>query len=609
MKKAFEPTPTDPNTVGEAATPVVDGDAGASSTSPWLFVPSLYFMQGVPVVVVQTLSVTMYKKMGVPNADIGLWTSLIAWPWIAKMLWGPLVESNGTRRSWIVVMQALIIAGLGFAAFGIGQSGFLALTLGIFFIIAFLSATHDIAADGYYLLALREKQQASFVGIRSAFFRLAMIFATGFLVVMAGKLEANGTPIPQTWIAALAIGATVYGALFMYNLWALPKPLADKPANPMDVPRILLSFAQIVLMLAAVILSGRLVVILAAWFDTKFISGDVFTPLQQLTPLFLMSSEGQGTGIDPFPFMSRSLVVPFAIQLLLSLGIIAAAYVSSKRLFRGIGMGPAAREYFSRDRIFAVLAFILFYRFGESMLGKMASPFLLDPADKGGLAVQTQAVGVITGTVGVLGLTLGGLLGGWTISKWGIKKSLWPMVLALNIPNLFYIWLAFKKPRSPLSERIAGDNLPFAHFAVNDPTSSAFAWVVDFIVNIPSQIYNLLLLLWEALRDPVGQVIVVDQFGYGFGFAAYMVYLMFLSQGAKFRTSHYAISTGLMALGAMIAGIVSGYLQQYFGARFPENGYAYFFVAVCFLTIPGMLTLFFIPMDREDIKEAQIDID
>jgi MFS transporter, PAT family, beta-lactamase induction signal transducer AmpG len=174
-------------------------EPGHSNRNPWLFVPSLYLMQGIPVVVVQQLSVTMYKKMGVDNAQIGLWTSLIAWPWVVKMLWGPLVDSNGTKRSWIIVMQALIIAGLGLATIGIAQPAFLAITLGVFFLVAFLSATHDIAADGFYLLALNEKAQAFFVGIRSAFFRLAMIFSTGVLVVIAGRMEAQGVPIPRAY--------------------------------------------------------------------------------------------------------------------------------------------------------------------------------------------------------------------------------------------------------------------------------------------------------------------------------------------------------------------------------------------------------------------------
>ncbi len=615
-------------------TPTVDGKA----RNPWAFIPSLYFMQGLPVMIVQSMSVTMYKKMGVDNAQIGLWTSLIAFPWIAKMLWGPLVDTSGQKRGWIVVMQAAIIALLGALALSMQAGAFLPISLGLMFTIAFFSATHDIAADGFYLLALKEKAQAFFVGIRSASFRLATIFTTGVLVVIAGRFEKVGMPIPQTWTIALLVGAGAYLIFYLYGLWAYPKPVTDVPQQSVDIPRIARSFGQILLMMAALFLIGRLIVIGAASLNAV-LPKPLFTKSVELTPLFLPTSPNHmefveqsriqeeatvlGTNVQdeaaikagtsrPSPFFSQDVSLPYAAQLTLSLLIIAAAYLSTRELFRRTGMGPAAREYFGEHKIWAILGFILFYRFGESMISKMSSPFLLDPANKGGLGVATEAVGVITGTVGVLGLTVGGLLGGWLISKYGIKKCIWPMVLALNIPNLFYLWLANSKPTSPLSEKIATDTLPWAHINVGDPSSGALMAVWDFVANIPSQIYNLFLLLFEALRDPVGQVIVVDQFGYGFGFSAYMVYLMFLAQGSKMQTSHYAISTGLMALGAQIAGITSGYLQMAFAgpASAPNsNAYYQFFFAVCLCTIPGMLMLFFIPMNKQDLKVAPVDID
>jgi MFS transporter, PAT family, beta-lactamase induction signal transducer AmpG len=636
MDKAVPPEPIEPHVTGESATVAEDPEVGTTDRSPWWFVPSLYFMQGVPVIVVQALSVTMYKKMGVSNAEIGLWTSLIAWPWIAKMLWGPLVETNGTRRTWIVAMQALIIAMLGLAAYSVSLPGFFAISLAIFFVVAFLSATHDIAADGYYLLALKEKQQAWFVGIRSASFRLAMIFGTGILVILAGRWEREGVPIPQTWMYALGVGTIVYGLLYVWNLFALPKPASDVAHKPVDLPRVLISFTQIVLMLIAVFLIGRLVVIGAAATNPMF-RAPVFTKSVELTPLFLESYPGQTEDVyasraeemlernrrdaalgrvDPItpeealeraadtakPFVSRNVSVPYLLQLLGALTVMGLAYWSTSSLFRRIGMGPAAREYFARDRIVPILGFILFYRFGESMLVKMSSPFLLDRPAAGGLGVPTEAVGVIIGTIGVLGLTLGGLIGGVAIAKWGLKRCIWPMVLFLNVPNIFYVWLAFARPRSPLSEQIAGGTVPFWNVGAD-----RFAhWIWDALLYIPAQIYNIGLLLVSAVRDPVGQVIVLDQFGYGVGFAAYMVYLMYLSQGAKLQTSHYAISTGLMALGAMIAGSISGYVQEYAAAYFGvELGYAWFFVAVCIATIPGMLVLFFVPLDREGMRVRQ----
>lgn len=445
---------------------------------PWVFIPLLYFLEGVPYVIVTTLSVLMYNKLGVPNDQIGLWTSLIAFPWTLKMLWGPLVDLTLTKRRWILATQALILVGLAAATWAVGLPSFLPVTLGVFAGLAFLSATHDIAADGFYLLALDKEQQAFFVGIRSTFYRLATIFGTGFLVWLAGRFlaltpesrPADGfsrfllgidtgatsliaNDVARAWALALGFGVVIYGVGFLLNSLLLPKPASDGPRGH--------------------------------------------------------SEPGERT-----PWLE------------------------------------AMSSFFRQRRIFWILAFILFYRFGESMIGKMSGPFLQDPVGKGGLGVPTDQIGIISGTIGVLALTLGGILGGFVIAKWGIKRCLWPMVLSLNIPNLFYVWAAFAKPGV----------------------------------------------------GAVTGLIAVDQFGYGFGFSAYMVYLMFVAQGSKYETSHYAIATGLMALGAMGAGILSGFLQV-------QLGYAWFFAAVCLATLPGMITLFFIPLDKEDIFQAPVEID
>lgn len=605
-------------------------DDATGHRSPWRFVPTLYFLQGIPVVVVQTVSVTLYKNLGVPNDQIGLWTSLIAWPWIAKMLWGPLVESSATRRDWVVWTQTLLIAALGLVALGVPQPAFLALTLGLFFGVAFLSATHDVAADGFYLLALKQQEQAFFVGIRSTAFRLAMIFGGGFLVAYAGKLhDEQGMAYPQAWRSVLLLAAVVYAAFFAYNLWAMPRPALDVRQRSPAVGELLLRFAQMAVLLAGLFLVGRWIVLITSWLNAALTGVGapmVFAPTQDLTPLFLPAFVEHAANAKPYPFLTPNLVLSLPIQALISVALIVGAVASTRQMFRKIGMGPSARSYFNQNKIVAILGFVLFYRFGEVMIGKMSSPFLLDPVEKGGLAVGNQAVGVLVGTIGVLGLLLGGIAGGALIAKKGIKKCLWPMVLALNVPNLLYVWLAFGQPKSPLAEKIAKDAFAFMHIDVSKwsifatspqpvgtPESSAGGLLlplVDFLVNIPSQLYNLFLLMFEAIKDPVGQVVLVDQFGYGFGFSAYMVFLMFISQTTKDKqTSHYAISTGLMALGAMFAGIVSGYVQQYFGNNYGAMGYAYFFIAVLVCTIPGMITLLFIPKDGEDIRQATVELD
>lgn len=521
------------------ALPMAEIESGTPTTSapnPWGFVPSLYFLQGLPVVIVQTLSVTLYKTMGVPNDQIGLWTSLIAWPWTVKMLWGPLVDNTSTKRAWIIGMQALIMAALGLVSFAVPTPAFVPLTLAGFFLIAFLSATHDIAADGFYLLSLREDLQAFFVGVRSAFFRLAMIFGPGVLVIIAGRIAdpktATRAQVATGWQIALLIGTAIYALGWLWHMKALPRPDGDTPRDRFNLATVALRFGQVLLMLLALLVTIQFLVLAFNFALTRPVDS-----------VFWMA-----TGADN---SQNSWQIPVGLVLVILGGL------STQNMFASIGMGPAAKEYFGQNRILAVLAFILFYRFGESMIGKMSIPFLLDPIEKGGLGVSTEMNGLLTGTIGVIALTAGGILGGTVISKFGIKKSIWPMVLSLNLPNLLYVWAAFTKPG------IAG----------------------------------------------VGAVIAFDQFGYGFGFSAYMVYLMFISQGSNFKTSHYAISTGLMALGAMLAGIMSGYLQTALAAQNPSMGYAWFFVAVCLFTIPGMLTLLFIPMDKADLKVAPVELD
>ncbi len=519
----------------------------SEAPSPWLFVPTLYFMQGLPVMMIQQMSVTLYKTMGVPNEQIGLFTGIIAWPWIVKMLWGPLVDTTASKRWWIVTMQAGILAGLVLAGLSLQLPTFLLASLLILFLVAFLSATHDIAADGFYMLSMDERKQAFFVGIRSASFRMASIFTAGVLVVIAGNMQTAGVPLSTAWMLTLFIGALAYGLFFVYGLWALPRPEVDALHPKPHTLQTLGQFAQILSLLVGIALASRLLYMGFGSMST-LIQGQGWT---QFTAAFGRPLFTEHAAQAYFDFM------PLAAELAISLLAIALVAVSTRHLFRRIGMDEAAREFFGQPKILAILSFILFFRFGESMISKMSVPFLLDPVEKGGLGVSTATQGWITGTVGIVALTLGGLLGGFTIAKFGIKKCLWPMVLALNVPNLAYVWAAIAKPS----------------------------------------------------LDAVYGLVALDQFGYGFGFSAYMVYLLFICQGHRMQTALYAIATGLMALGAMVAGIASGYIQASFAKGDPGSAYANFFIAVCFCTIPGMLTLLFIPMDREDIRVANVEID
>jgi len=413
--------------------------SGRAARSPWSFIPTLYFAQGIPYVLVNTVSVIMYKKMGVSNQVIGL-TSILYLPWVIKMLWGPFVDSNSTKRNWILLTQSALAVLFLIIALSTNLSAFLLLSLAIFILVAFTSATHDIAADGFYMLALEQKQQAFFVGIRSTFFRLAMIFGSGLLVMLAGRLEAS-MPIASTWTVVFIVSSALFLLVFLYHRFILPYPAEDRPERKKEER---LSFLEI-----------------------------------------------------------------FA-------------------------------DYFKQPKIIAIVSFILLYRVGEAILLKMAAPFLLDDPSQGGLGLPTTTVGFIYGTVGVLGLTFGGILGGWVIARFGLRKCVWPMALCLNLPNAVYIYMAYARPSVAV----------------------------------------------------VGALVGLEQFAYGLGFTSMMVFMMYVSRG-PYKTSHFAISTGFMALGMMLPGFLSGYLQAWLG-------YLDFFILVICLTIPSLLVIFFIPLQSSE---------
>jgi len=424
--------------------PSIDRPAEAKRRHPWIYVPTTYFAEGVPYVIVNTVTVVMYKTMGLPNRLIGL-TSLLYLPWVIKMLWGPLVDTHLTKRKWIISTQLMMALCFIVTAFVIQTDLFFPLSLFFFSLIAFTSATHDIATDGFYMLSLSREDQAFYAGVRSTFYRLSMIFASGVLVVLAGMIERKTGVVRQGWTAVLCVTGTIFLCLALFHRFYLPFPRDD---------------------------AGR----------------------------------------------SRAL--------------------RSQSLPGNFGFLHVFRSYFSQPMIIPVVAFILLYRLGEAMLVKMAQPFFLDPVAKGGLGLSTETVGTVYGTVGTSCLLAGGILGGWLISRFGFRRCIWPMALALNLPDLSYVYLAWARPS----------------------LGATYA------------------------------LVAAEQFGYGLGFTAFTIFLMYIAR-EPFKTSHYAISTGLMALGMMIPGAVSGYMQE-------KLGYLSFFCLVCLLTIPGMITIFFIPKDN-----------
>ena len=404
--------------------------------NPWCWIPTLYFAEGLPYVAVMTLSVILYKRLEVSNAEIALYTSWLYFPWVIKPLWSPFVDLVRTKRWWIVAMQLLIGGGMAGIAFVLPGDFYFQATLAFFWLMAFGSATHDIAADGFYMLGLNEEKQAFFIGIRNTFYRVAMITGQGLLVMIAGFLEQQTGNIPMSWSLVFFILAGLFIALSLWHHSVLPNPVSDERRMGVTVRTI--------------------------W---------------------------------------REFLLTFY-------------------------------SFFTKKGIIPALLFMLTYRLGESQLVKLASPFLLDSPEQGGLGLSTGQVGFVYGTVGVIALLLGGILGGIAISRQGLKRWMWPMAWAISLPNLVYLYMACLQPQN--------------------------FWVINACV-------------------------AVEQFGYGFGFTAYTMYLMLFSEG-KYKTSHYAISTGFMALGMMLPGMFSGWIQEWLG-------YQLFFVWVMVCCIPLFLAL------------------
>lgn len=416
-------------------------------THPWRWIPTLYFGQGIPYVAVMSLSVVLYKNLQVSNTAIALYTSWLYLPWVIKPLWSPVVDLFGTKRFWIIGLQFIVGLALALVALTVPGPFFFRVTLAVFWLLAFSSATHDIAADGFYLLALPRHQQAAFVGVRSTFYRLAMIAGQGGLVYLAGALLESTGDAARAWSLVFGLLALFFVLLAGYHWLALPRPASDAPA------------------------------------------------------------------------------------------------AQSTRLLPGFGSVFAA--FFRKPGLAGLLGFLLLYRFAEAQLVKLVPPFLLDPIAAGGLGLTTKQVGLINGTVGVVALTLGGLLGGYAVSRLGFKRLLWPMIVAMNLPNAVYVVLALAQPGS---------------------------------------------------LTVIGAALAIEQFGYGFGFTAYLLYMMMVAEG-EHQTAHYAICTGFMALGMMLPGMGAGWLQEHLG-------YANFFLWICLATLPSFAVTALVKIDPAFGKKA-----
>ena len=419
--------------------------------SPWIWVPSLYYAEGLPYAMVMLVSVVMYKRLDISNTEIALYTSWLYLPWVIKPLWSPLVEILRTKRFWIVTMQLLIGGGLAGVALTIPTSNFFQITLAFFWLIAFSSATHDIAADGFYMLELPSHTQSWFVGIRNTFYRFAIITGQGLLVILAGWLEISTGNTKLAWSIIMGLLAGLFIMFSFYHRLVFPHPKTDEPHSYLKLTDAVRSFFNVF------------------------------------------------------------------------------------------------KAFFKKANIILVITFILLYRFGEAQLVKIAPLFMLDKLDAGGLGLTTSEYGFVYGTLGIIMLTLGGISGGVLAAKHGLKSWILWMALAMKLPDLVYVYMAYAQPESYL------------------------------MVNL---------------------MVAVEQFGYGFGFTAYLLFMMMISEG-EHKTAYYAICTGFMALGMMIPGMFSGFLQE-------TMGYQSFFIWVMAATVPGLILIRFLPIDPEFGKKQKI---
>jgi MFS transporter, PAT family, beta-lactamase induction signal transducer AmpG len=419
-------------------------DVKLSARNPWAWIPTLYLAEGLPNAIATTIAVVLYKALGISNTRIALYTGLFYLPWVVKPLWSPVVDLLKTRRLWIWRMQFLLAATLAGLAATLPANYFLPCSLVFFWLLAFSSATHDIAADGFYMLGLSESQQSFFVGVRNTVYRLANLFIKGPFIILVAALHSRMGDVRTAWMAAFAALAVLFAGFGMYHRTILPRPPADKAGTAESLARFFQEF-----------------------FDT------------------------------------------FA-------------------------------AFFRKQKIFLLLAFLLFFRFGEAQLLPMAQTFLLDARSDGGLGLTDAQFGLIYGTVGVIALMAGGIIGGILVSRHGLRSWIWPMLLVMHLPDAVFIYLAYARP--------------------------------------------------ESLKI-IGACVALEQFGYGFGFTAYMLYMIYIARGPH-PTAHYAICTGFMALGLMLPGLWSGWLQT-------QLGYPHFFAWVMLATLPGFIVTALVPLDGE----------
>ncbi len=411
--------------------------------SPVTWVPTLYFAMGIPFVVLNMVASLMYKGMGVSDAQITFWTSIIIFPWTLKPLWSPFLEVYKTKKFFVVLAQMLTGVLFSLLAFSLHLPDFFAITIGLLAVIAVSGATHDIAADGIYMSVLDNEEQAKWIGWQGAFYNIAKIAATGGLVYLVG-LWQKSYGIKTAWMMAMLGLGILMSVLACYHWMMLPK---DRKKEKKKGARE--SFLEL---------------------------RDVFM------------------------------------------------------------------DFFRKKHILYYICFIILYRFAEGFVMKVVPLFLKSPRSIQGLGLTEQEIGLCYGTFGAAAFVLGSILGGMYIARRGLSKTLFQLALVFNFPFVAYTLLAVYQPT------------------------------------------NLYL---------IGGGIVLEYFGYGFGFVGLSLFMMQQIAPGKHQMSHYAFATGIMNLGVMLPGMLSGWLSDLLGYRI-------FFIIILFFTIPALLITWFVPFSHPD---------
>ena len=593
-----------------------------AARNPWSYVPLMYFLQALPVSLVQDVATIVYKDLGVANEPIIRWTALVALPWSLQMFFGPLVDLTETRRKWVLRAQTVVAAALIVLPFLLRLPQAFELSLAAFLVASLFSTICNAAQDGFYLLALPKDDQARFAGVQSTCYKLGTLFMKGLLVYVAGHLMAFGAadvrpstgglsftvegerrvlpearltvqglsltddkgndldpPLPigsdtvsiriapdgavtsagreigklslspgarlpsevtlaapttrrNAWTIVLLFGALVYGGLYLLERRSIPRPVEDveAEASPGELRRNVLRTASVVGLGIAGYFVLNALVRLGANELWALRDGAVGGPLKG----WHLPEDGSLLGV----VVPGSGLNAEGVQLLIAGVATAVFFLLARRTIRASAMGTAFASFFAQPGIVAILSFLMFYRFGEAMISRLSPLFLKDPASMGGLGFRTEDVGTIKGVVGVFGIVLGGILGGVIVSRWGLRRSIWPLAILMHLPGLLYLWASHALP------------------------GLAPMYGVDF----------------------------VEQFGYGFGYAGYTIILQRIAQRGRFRTAHYALGVGVGALFSQVAGVLGGVLQA-------NYGYQGFFLAAVVLAVPGLATLLFLPLD------------